>query len=105
MEGGRVPSARFTRTITVTTAVFDLIATNPTDFAGGTDNAQNPVKLVFTVETQAIRYTEHGTNPSSTLGLNVPVGQTVTILGWDNIKRLRMFGAAASAAVNYTVYF
>lgn len=104
--GGRVPSARFVRTITVTSAVFNLFTANPTDFAGGTDNAQNPVELTFTVETNPVRFTENGTNPTASLGLIVPANGMVTIRGWDNIKRLLMFRAgAADATVNYTVYF
>lgn len=106
MEGGRVPVARYVRAVTVTNAIFNPFTTNPGDFVGPTDNLQNPVKMEISAETNPVRVTMNGDNPTASLGINIAAGTIYTVLGWDNIKRLKMFRAgAADSAVVYQVYF
>lgn len=89
---------------------YEALAPDATTAVGITssllvDTQSQPVqRVVFTVETQAIRYRCDGADPTSSIGMPVAVGTTVTIDGYTNIKRLKFISQTPSASIKLTVY-
>lgn len=62
-------------------------------------------ELFITVETNPIRFTMNGTNPTSTTGHKLGVGESVIITGVEDVKRFRCIDTAAGASsVTVTVF-
>lgn len=55
-------------------------------------------RMLVTVETQPIRYRTDGTNPTTTDGILLTAGSSITIYGSRNITRFRAIRSTASSA-------
>ncbi|MCK5563686.1 MAG: chitobiase/beta-hexosaminidase C-terminal domain-containing protein [Planctomycetes bacterium] len=64
---------------------------------GGAKN--RPDETIFVVETQAIRYTTDGTDPTSALGLLGSVGDVITIKGEANANAFRAIRVTTDATI------
>lgn len=58
---------------------------------------------IITPQTQAVRYRDDGTDPSATVGMPLAVGATLEYNG--DLKKIKFFEQAASAAINVSYYF
>ncbi|MFO0204070.1 MAG: hypothetical protein ACK528_13175 [Alphaproteobacteria bacterium] len=57
---------------------------------------------IITPETQAVRWRDDGTNPTSAVGMPVPIS---TVLSYDgDLQRIRFIEQAASAKLNVSYY-
>lgn len=62
-------------------------------------------KAFITVETQSIRLRWDGSDPTTTDGHLLTNGSSITIIGENNVLRLRMIAAAADGTAQITVYY
>lgn len=91
--------------ITVSSTAVGLTATKVTPSAAANTPAHGKAFEVFiSVETNAIRYRIDGTDPTASEGHPVAAGASVTITGYDNIRRLKMIRQSADAAVKVTFF-
>lgn len=57
---------------------------------------------IITPESQAVRWRDDGTNPTSAVGMPVPIS---TVLSYDgDLQRIRFIEQAASARLNVSYY-
>ena len=57
---------------------------------------------IITPESQAVRWRDDGTNPTSAIGMPVPI---LTVLSYDgDLQRIRFIEQAASAKINVSYY-
>lgn len=66
------------------------------------EDPQRARKALVTVETAAIRYRVDGTDPTSSEGHKLGVGDVLTILGYGNIKRFRAIRVSSDATIKVT---
>lgn len=66
---------------------------------------KDAVKLFITVETNSIRLRWDGTNPTTSVGHLLTAGSSITLIGEQNISKLRMIAAAADGVVMVTYYY
>lgn len=92
-------------TIAVSTAVVAPTAGNITsNQAGGF--YKRAVKIFMTVETNSIRVTWDGTTPvAATTGHLLTAGSSLTVIGEQNVSRLKMIRSTADATVQVTYYY
>ena len=64
-----------------------------------------PAKATFIVEGASIRFTVDGTTPTSSVGLLVQIGDTITINGQTDIKAFRAIRVTSTDATIQPVYF
>lgn len=58
----------------------------------------------FTNESNAIRYRMDGTDPTASIGHAMASGDTLTVEGYDNIRRLRFIRQSADATIRATYF-
>ena len=61
-----------------------------------------PTKVVIVPETQAVRWRDDGTSPTSSVGMPLAVGQALEYDG--DMNRLKFIEQAASAKLNVAYY-
>ena len=86
-------------TITVSSSVISLTAAqvDPTD-------RKSPRMARLSVEGDSIRYRVDGSDPTTTIGHKLVVGDFMDIVGWENLKKLRMVDVSTDATVQVTYY-
>jgi len=72
----------------------------------GTYANMTALAALITIETNAIRFREDGSNPSATEGLRIEAGQNYTVVGSENVERFRVIDTADGAStVKVQMYF
>lgn len=61
-------------------------------------------EATFSVEVDTVRYTLDGTAPTATLGHLLGLGDILTVVGRDNLKRLRFIRVTTNATIRATYF-
>lgn len=93
------PSGFAFETITVANSAIGCTAAtaNPS-------NAPGAVRAVMTLETAQIRYRYDGTDPTSTVGHLLEIGETLVLEGADNIRRFKAIRTGSTSGALSTTY-
>lgn len=67
-----------------------------------TGEIASPTRAVIICETQAVRWRDDGTAPTSSVGMPLAVGQPLSYDG--NLKKIQFIEQTASAKLNVTYY-
>lgn len=69
---------------------------------GVANNGPTPRWALIQAETQGLRWRDDGTDPTTSVGMLIPAGQTLEYYG--PLSRLRLINATAGAVANVTYY-
>lgn len=104
MAGLQAPTAYQTKAATISSAAVAISAAGWSWTAGNLALAD---QAVITAHSQPVCMTWDGTTPTATVGMYIPAGGTVTVVGNDNVqavKLIRQGGSDATVSITLERY-
>ena len=83
-------------------AAANTVAAFSLTIPGMSTNGPKPTTALIQAETQGLRWRDDGTDPTTSVGMLIPAGQTLEYAG--PLTKLRLINATAGAIANISYY-